>query len=334
VCTNREAEALRFLAEWDSYIARFCEASKCPRFSVFIHEDHPAKQLNPERFSSVKVVHTCQADIPITLGEKAWIIPRQTGAARSFPMYLAWKQGFDYILTMDDDCFPPEKDPGTFFDSHLQAFRMDRWFRTIGGVDPRGIPYGSKGNLPVLLNHGLWTGIPDLDGPTTLLAGRWPISLVLRATREVIAPGMWFPLCAMNVCYSRAAIPAAYNLLMGLDEYGFDRFDDIWSGLFLKRIADHLGFYITSGNPFVRHERASNVFACLRKEALGIQLHEEFWQFIAASQLGSARSVLEAYKQLADVVNRFRSDSQPARDFAAYFRKLALAMLTWAELFE
>jgi hypothetical protein len=234
---------------------------------------------------------------------------------------------------MDDDCYPPEKEGQNFFDAHLSAFEQDRWFRTIDGEHPRGIPYGDKGRLPVLLNHGLWTGVPDLDGPTALVRERWPVAVTLRAAREVIPPGMWFPLCAMNVCYHRTAIPGAYNLIMGLEEAGFDRFDDIWSGLFLKRIADHTGRYITSGLPFVRHAKASNYFANLRKEALGIQLHEDFWRFVADAPLDGATTIADSYNRLGTWVRQFPARHPGAPANRDYFEKLGEAMRLWSGLF-
>jgi hypothetical protein len=333
VCTIREREILSFLEAWIPRMSRINRSSSGRNVSLFVHEDHGTKEFDLPSFDDVAVTHTCHREIESTLGRQAWIIPRRTGAGRSFPMYLAWKAGCDFIITMDDDCYPQEKEERDFFETHLSAFEQDRWFRTIDGEHPRGIPYGDKGRLPVLLNHGLWTGVPDLDGPTALVRERWPVTITLRATREVIPPGMWFPLCAMNVCYHRSAIPAAYNLIMGLEEAGFDRFDDIWSGLFLKRIADHTGQYITSGLPFVRHAKASNYFVNLRKEALGMQLHEDFWKDIAAAPLEGAKTVTECYARMSDWVRQFPRRHPGAPAIKGYFEKLGEAMMLWAGLF-
>lgn len=326
VATNREAETLAFLTKWAPFLG--------PEVSVYIHEDHPTKEFSLPAPANVALTHTCHADIGAALGKRAWIIPRRSGAGRSFPMYLAWKGGHDFIITLDDDCYPHGDEGKSYIDTHLGAFRMDRWFRTIDGEEPRGIPYGPKGELPVLLNHGLWSGVPDLDGPTALVRGRWPANVILRAAREVVPPGMWFPLCAMNVCYSRAAIPAAYNLLMGLDDAGFDRFDDIWSGLFLKRVADHLGMYVTSGVPFIHHTKASNYFSNLRKEALGIHLHESMWTHVANADLTGARTVGESYARLAKWIAKFPAQNPTAPSPRGYFEKLSEAMLAWTALFE
>lgn len=329
----RTLQISSFLRKWEPFWSR-CDQQKY-RIKIFIHEDSPEPTFELTQSSNLEIVHTSHSDVPRVLGQSAWIIPAESGACRSFPMYLAWKAGCDYIFTLDDDCYPLENGGACFLDSHLDSFNLDLWFRTTSGQESRGVPYGDKGHLPVLLNHGLWTGHPDLDAPTSLTRDRNPVKIVLRASREVIPPGMFFPLCAMNVCYSRQAIPAAYNLIMGMDKAGFDRFDDIWSGLLLKRIADHLGLYITNGVPFVHHQIASSPFSNLRKEALGIQLHEDFWRHIAAAQLdGTSSSIKSCYRQLASTVRGFPQEFPSAPCPEGYFDRLADAMLCWLDLFD
>ncbi len=300
--------------------------------SLFLHEDRPEKSVKVNGLVS-NARHTCQRDIALELGRAAWIIPLQSGASRSFPIYLAWKAACEYIITLDDDCYPPTEGARAFVDGHLAAFSRDRWFRTIAGDEPRGVPYERLGRLTVGLNHGLWSDVPDLDGPTALVRIRDPRTAVLPRGHHVVPPGMAFPLCAMNVCYHRRVIPGAYNLLMGLDTVGIDRFDDIWSGLLLKRILDYKGWYATTGEPIVRHLKRSNRFRNLRREALGIEIHEQFWDYILDAPLASELTVNDAFKALAEHIRAFPN----GRDLPAphhYFQTLADAMVTWAALFD
>lgn len=331
VPTIRDAQAAEFLRCWLPLWRDNVRAAT--RVEVFMHEDRDTKTITFAPFGDIDLTHTCRGDLTEELGPRHWIIPRGSGACRSFPMYLAWRAGCDFVITLDDDCLPlPEETGAGFLASHLAAFTMDRWFRTVDGEEPRGIPYRERGALPVLLNHGLWTDHADLDGPTSMYHLRRPTPVSLPAGRSVVPPGMWFPLCAMNVCYHRSAIPAAYNLLMGFAEYGFDRYDDIWSGLFLKRIADHLQLYITSGEPFVRHAKASDAFVNNRREALGLQLHEYFWRHVAAVEL-SGTTIAGCYAEMADWVDRFPARCTVAAEMSGYFGKLAQAMRVWLELF-
>lgn len=327
VPTIRELEIERFLAAWSG---PWAEAAR-DRYDlrVFVHEDGARASFALDA-GPLEVVHTSHADVDAKLGGDAWIVSRGSAACRCFPLLLAWEAGCEYVVTLDDDCLPAEGDGASFLDEHLGAFRLSRWFHTIDGPAPRGTPYGDLGALPVVLNHGLWTGVPDLDGASSLR--RDGTEVRLRARREVIAPGLWFPMSAMNVCLHRSIVPAAYSPLMGVADHGFDRFDDIWSGLFVKRIADHLGLYVTNGVPFLRHDRASDPFVNLRKEALGIHLHEFFWRHVAAAPLDGARTVAEAYTALAAWVGRFPRACPEAPSVGDYFERLATAMARWPEV--
>ena len=331
VPTNRRRCAEEFVDLW---IPRWLSDPWCAQgggVHLFMHEDSAEASLELRMPAGIQLTTTCHADISRTLGKRAWIIPKRSGACRSFPMYLAWKAGCDHIITLDDDCLPHDDE---FLTRHLSAFSTDRWFRTIHGDFPRGVPYGDRGLLPVLLNHGLWTGIGDLDGPTALVRSREHSQVALPRRREVIASGLCFPLCAMNVCYRREAMPAAYNLLMGLEQEGLDRFDDIWSGLFLKRIADQLGMFITNGPPFVHHTKASDPFNNLRKEALGIQLHEYVWRHVAQADLSGCATVAECYARLATWLPRLSESFPEAPVPGDYFVRLGTAMKAWLGLFD
>jgi hypothetical protein len=324
VPTAREESIASFLDAWRPWFDR-------DDVLLFVHEDRASKSFEPD---VPRIRHTAQEDIAREIGKAEWIIPRGSGACRSFPMYLAWKEGCDFIITLDDDCHPESSGGDRFIDGHLESFRRDRWFRTIAGDEPRGVPYERLGLLPVALNHGLWSDVPDLDGPTSLVRLREPRTFLLPRAHEVVPPGMAFPLCAMNVCYRRVVIPAAYNLLMGLESNGLDRFDDIWSGLILKRVIDYMGWYVTTGEPFVRHRRQSDPFLNLRREALGIQIHERLWDYILDTSLESGLGVTGAFRRIAERLRQFPDSSSGVLCPPGYFQRVAAAMQVWSELFE
>src|SRR5438046_317977 len=127
VCTIREKEILSFLEAWIPRIAKINNSASGKSISLFVHEDHPKKEFELPPVDEVPIVHTCHKDIETMLGRHAWIIPRRSGAGRSFPMYLAWKSESEFIITMDDDCYPSEEGGKDFFESHLAAFEQDRW---------------------------------------------------------------------------------------------------------------------------------------------------------------------------------------------------------------
>ena len=332
VPTVREDAIRDFVSAWCPH---WLDTQASP-FAVhlFVHEDTSRKTFNLHAPAGLRLVHTAQDDIAPALGANDWIIPRRSGACRSFPMYLAWKQGCDYIVTMDDDCYPDSDGGARFLQGHLDSFRRDRWFRTIAGDEPRGIPYQHLGQLAVRVNHGLWSDVPDLDGPTSLVRMRDAKPVALRSGHEVVPSGMAFPLCAMNVCYHRDVVPAAYNLLMGLEAVGLDRFDDIWSGVILKRVLDYMGWYATTGEPFVRHAKQSSPFTNLRKEALGIEIHEHLWEYVLDAPIEPGLTVGRAYRALAKQLREFPERFPLLPCPAGYFPRLAEAMTAWSRLFE
>ena len=132
----------------------------------------------------------------------------------------------------------------------------------------------------------------------------------------------------MNVAFSRKITPLMYMLLMGYDYklnyFGFERFDDIWAGIIAKKVMDHLGLGVISGSPILEHQKASNPFDNLKKEAVGIKYNEFFWKIIDEIKLTKS-SILDSYKEIA------RKAKFPRED---YFDKLRKAMLEWSELFD
>jgi hypothetical protein len=166
----------------------------------------------------------------------------------------------------------------------------------------------------------LWANVPDLDAPTQLVHPE----LTLQGSPGVktIPRGTYFPMSGMNLAFRPELAPALYFLIMGRD-WPYDRFDDIWAGVLVKKICDHLGFACTSGEPVVEHRRASNVFTNLRKEAAGIEANEYFWKAVDAVRL-EADTVRGCYVELA---SKLRLEGE-------YFDKLREAMVLWAGLFE
>ena len=61
--------------------------------------------------------------------------------------------------------------------------------------------------------------------------------------------------------------------------YGnYQRFSDIWGGINAKRAIDKNGWAAVTGYSTILHERASNVYTNLQKEARGIMLNEKYWK--------------------------------------------------------
>jgi hypothetical protein len=75
------------------------------------------------------------------------------------------------------------------------------------------------------------------------------------------------------------------------------RFDDIWSGVFLKRACDVLDRAVLSGTPLCVHEKAPrSTFGDLQAEAPALELNEHLWQAVddAGADADSFEGVFEA----------------------------------------
>ena len=307
----------RFLEAWHSEFAT-CD--------VLVVEDNPEASFDLGEYPNV--VHYAWSDIDRELGEQAWIIPRRTDCVRSFGFLKAYQREPDMIVTLDDDCMPGPEGAEGFLARHwarLEGCGEQRaWRRTGEGPATRGYPYyGLDRRWRCMLNHGMWVGVPDFDSPTAMQQSRE--ARTFSVVNQTIPVGEYFPMCGMNLAFRPELAPAMFFLLMG-QGYDYDRFGDIWAGLFVKRICDHFGYAVTSGEPVVTHLRASNVWANLRKEAPGLELNETLWQLVDSVVL-TGLSVAECYQQLA----RALRDRDTGSD---YLTRLGSAMLTWTELFE
>ena len=314
---------------------------------VMLMEDNPTKTFN----ARITTHHYSWEDIDAELGDDSWIIPRRSDTVRSYGYLKAYEFGYEYILTLDDDCYPPTHDVDgldcdgpTLVNTHLKYLNgRTKWFNTLNSVKPRGIPFYNLGrNTDVIVNHGLWTNVLDYDAPYQLAN---PVPEEFSYDNRIVPAGSYFPMCGMNVMWRREATVLMYHMLMGqvmtwdqsfegpeLVRLPFDRFGDIWCGIFMKKIADMFGKQVSSGMPYIRHERASNPFTNLKKEANGIEVNEKLWEYVDRFRMPvhvDNVNFAYAYSCLGAYIGEY-NDFPEYRD---YFRKLGAAMQIWASKF-
>jgi len=179
----------------------------------------------------------------------------------------------DTIITLDDDTLPKDgEDP---IQQHLDALneRFPLGWMSSTSEYMRGMPYWNRGQSECVISHGGWEGVGDWDAPTQLVNGNKPYSIY----KGVFPRGVYFPFCGMNIAFKRKMLPYVYYAPMG-HRVGIDRFADIWLGIHLRRICDDNDWSIATGYSIVRHERASNVWANLKKEAQGLEMNEHYFE--------------------------------------------------------
>lgn len=312
VPTIRETLFAEFMSAW---------GDEFRNHHIIVVEDNPAKTFKIE---GDNVTHYSHHEIDINLISDSWIIPRRTPCVRSYGIYKAWQMKPDMIVTMDDDCFP-DMSGGPFMATHYSMLdnpsKVKAWCPTIKGVKARGYPYyNTLRSVYCSISHGLWSGTADMDAATQLTSEIQEAE----SFNTVVPRRQYFTMCSMNLAFKPEMAPLMYFLLMGKGYY--DRFGDIWCGVFAKKICDHLGLYVHSGWPLVRHQRASNVWVNLRKEAPGLEVNENVWEWIDQLELQSS-TVKECYKEVAELVCKWVDPSD-------YWQKLGKAMKIWVELFK
>jgi hypothetical protein len=186
---------------------------------------------------------------PLLYGEK-------TSAIRQAGLDYAYLSGYDYVLTVDDDCVLPDD----WAESHRRALDsvVGRVWNTVPGAVIRGVPNSHV--LPVGISHGLWSGVLDYPAWYQLKANPGFVTTEDKGWSPIAAP---FPMCGMNVGFRREVLPAVYF------QHKFLRHDDIFAGWFAQKVLGDFNFGFMNGSAVVRHERASNATANLAKETPG-----------------------------------------------------------------
>jgi reversibly glycosylated polypeptide/UDP-arabinopyranose mutase len=309
VPTIRENSINEFLEKWN--FPSYCK--------LFIIEDNPQRKFE---LSKNVFFHGSWQNFENI--KNNWIFSKKCGGGiRSFGFYAAWQEGCDYILSLDDDCLPTKDCNGTrLIEEHIKQVETDngRWLWTTKEIRPRGVPYINKGHEnETLINMGFWKKNADFDAPTQLAHGS--IEVPLKAW-DPLPKGYYAPICGMNLFFKIEAVEMMFQPLMG-KTYGVWRFDDIWCGVIIKKICDHLNFLIRTGEPSVSHSRASDVWSNLKKEVDGLKANEEFWEIIDNVQL-KGETISDCYLEIADVLKKREEE---------YCKLLGVAMEKWVGLF-
>jgi len=311
---------LDFLEEWRREFNR-------KDVFIYIVEDKDKRETTvPCWLNNFKIF--THKDIKNDLGENSWIIPFKTSAIRSYGYYKAYQDGCDVIMTLDNDCYPEEAP--YWIEGHLLNLSTKTTLGWVSSVprlntQTRGFPYLIRSKSPVGLSHGLWSNVPDFDGIDML---KNPDLRLKRCLQTITIPkNNYYPMCGMNLAWKRDLTPLMYFGLFG-PSWGFDQYDDIWAGVFSKKVMDRLSLGVTSGYPGVEHRKQSNAFVNLQKQAPGLLLNEELWGMIDRVTL-TKTTPSECYRELMEKLK-----IETKTDKKDYLLKYIKATKTWIDLFE
>lgn len=292
--------------------------------NIILIEDNPERTFRYK--SRWPINHYSWKEIEEILGVKSWIFSKRDSAIRSFGFYMAHKLGADYVLTLDDDCYPN----GDFniCDSHLEKMIHNQWTTSVPDKRTRGLPYEELGTIICPINMGFWSNVPDLDAIQSFQDLKSARGGFLPPNGNRIIPnGQYFPMCGMNLFFSAKIAPLMYFPLMGQGQK-YARFDDIWCGVIAKKIMDHLNLNFSVGEPHIFHSRASNLYINLIKEAPGIQMNEYLWRHIEGIKL-TETSLINCVYELGDKLSK----AELADIDIEYIKTLGSALKIWSSLF-
>lgn len=248
-----------------------------------------------------------------------------------------------YVISIDDDCIPAKDNEGSLVDivaqhiTNLTTPATPFFFNTLydpyrkGADFVRGYPFSLREGVTCALSCGLWLNLADYDAPTQALKPELRNSRYVDAVLTVPVRAM-MPLSGINIAFDRelvgpALIPALK--LAGEGKFRWETMEDIWSGMCVKVISDHMGLGVKSGLPYVWRNERGNAIESLKKEWEGVKLMEEVVPFFQAVRLPqSAVTAEDCVVELAKTVKEQLGQSYPM------FVRAAEAMVEWIKVWK
>lgn len=320
---------LKFLKYWKD------EFKDCVGIII---EDNYKKSISLPKNYFKKIYYFNWQNIDSDLGKNSWIISRKNAGIRVYGFLKAYQLGAEVIITLDDDCYPVKNQ--NLVEQHIKNLNLkaaaDNWFSTYPHDKfnfTRGYPYHIRNKKEVVISHGLWSNKLDLDAKTELKLKKLNEPILSSNYLQFIPKNYFFPMCSMNLAFKVKITPIMFFPMMGYDNYGnkwpFDRFDDIWAGIFAKKVIDHLEYGVVNGIPFVNHKKASDPKKNLEKEKKGLIVNEYLYQKVNKVKLIS-KNLKDSYLELFE-----KLDFSDIKDLEQkkYFIKLKQAVRNWVELF-
>ncbi|MFB6087078.1 MAG: alpha-1 4-glucan-protein synthase [Haloarculaceae archaeon] len=287
------------------------------------------------------------------------LVPAASHAETSFGLLYMWANDFEYGVFIDDDTLPHEA--FDFFGAHMAnlAYEGDvervasdeQWVNVLyqnadeHGLYPRGYPYSAMDETvetdttrvdDVVASQGLWTNVPDLDAVRILMDGDLQGQAQTRTSvadfdgNFVAAEGQYLTVCSMNLAFRREVIPAFYQLPMDDNPWDVGRFDDIWSGVFLKRACDVLGSRILTGYPLCEHNKAPrSTFGDLTNEVAGLELNEHLWK-----QIHDVGGDADTYAGVFEAMGRRLAEGEYDYENGEFLEYVGEHMLDWLDCLE
>lgn len=223
-------------------------------------------------------------------------LPWNTIARRNVGHLMAYEDGMDVIVMLDDDNLATNQDVVKHHSVVGQVALRPTYASTSGWfnvcralVEQHDVEFYARGYPPaqrwkdglitsdfgfnkVAVNGGLWLNDPDIDALTRI--ERHLITTGVNPnmpTSFALYPGTWSPWNCQNTAISRRAL-ASYFLSPHTG-----RHLDIWASYITTRVAEAMGEVITFGTPLAFHDRTPhNLYKDLEQEMPWIRMTDKF----------------------------------------------------------
>lgn len=264
--TNRPEEFVKFYTAWQPIFDKH-------EVKVVVMVDLPEV---PQAIAELPINILCWKDLTTNY------VPTKTDMVRSFAFHWAYETfpEVKYFCTLDDDVRPGVTD---IFDEYEVVFAegtvLSEYFDvgqlTTFNQQMRGFPYKDRKKVPVAVQYGGWSGVLDYDAATQI--SQQPPKHYFLPMNITLPKGAACTCCIMNCAWQREYTPIMWQLPMLDGRY--NRVGDIWSGLLIKKTLDSIGAaMVINGRAGVMHERASDVYNSLQKEAISVKLNDNLWE--------------------------------------------------------
>lgn len=248
-----------------------------------------------------------------------------------------------YIICIDDDCVPARDDKGNLVDAvaqhidNLTTPATPFFFNTL--YDPyrkgtdfvRGYPFSLRNGVTCAVSCGLWLNQADYDAPTQALKPAQRNSRYVDAVLTVPLRAM-MPLSGINIGVNREVVGPAMLPALKLGREGkvrWETVEDIWCGMCMKVVCDHLAVGVKSGLPYVWRKERGDAVESLKKEWEGVKLMEEVVPFFQSVRLSKAAVTAEdCIIEMAAAVKERLSSVDPV------FARASEAMVEWVKLWK
>ncbi|KAJ0621187.1 putative UDP-arabinopyranose mutase [Helianthus annuus] len=195
----------------------------------------------------------------------------------------------------------------------------------------RGYPFSLRSGVPCALSCGLWLNFADYDAPTQALKPDMRNTRYVDAVLTVPLKSM-MPMSGVNIAFVRELVGPAMLPALKLVKEGevrWETMEDVWCGLVVKTVCDHLKLGVKSGIPYVWRNEKGSAIDSLKKEWEGVKLMEDAVLFVETLRLSpSSVTAVDCVLEIAVAVKERLGSTH------AVFVSAAEAMVEWVKLWK